>query len=268
MNIFEEFVKCQNNFDYFVENCCKIHHPIKGLIPFKLYDFQKEIIKSYNENRFVIIKKFRQGGFSTLNIVYALWLAMFQEQKQILFVTNTDREAIILGRCLENIINWMPEEFKPRMGYNCDHTKEFTTTKSIILFHSAHVYRYSMNTHVFIEEADFIPDMENYWLALYPTFVNGKCFVSSSININTIKSWFESTYNGSTKKLNQFKAIATHYKQHPDYNNSDWEIEVKKNLGESIFKKEFECVFDDDPQITKKQRIIELILELRKLITE
>jgi hypothetical protein len=30
---------------YFINNYCKISHPMKGLIPFKLYDYQEDLIK-------------------------------------------------------------------------------------------------------------------------------------------------------------------------------------------------------------------------------
>lgn len=57
-----ELKKCSENPSHFIENYIKITHPIKGLIPFKMYDSQKRIIKGFVENRFVLNEISRQFG--------------------------------------------------------------------------------------------------------------------------------------------------------------------------------------------------------------
>ena len=49
--IMREIVKCGKNPDYFITNYAKITHPMKGLIPFKTYDFQKEALKNFEDHR-------------------------------------------------------------------------------------------------------------------------------------------------------------------------------------------------------------------------
>ena len=47
---------------YFIENFVKIQHPIKGSIPFVMYDFQREMVEAFTENRYVVALTSRQMG--------------------------------------------------------------------------------------------------------------------------------------------------------------------------------------------------------------
>ena len=69
----EEIQKCVESFPYFCQKYIKILHPTKGLIPFVLYKYQSRCIREYKDNRFTIISKFRQGGLTTVTLLYGLW---------------------------------------------------------------------------------------------------------------------------------------------------------------------------------------------------
>lgn len=58
----QEYIKCAKDPVYFIENYVKIVHVDKGLIPFTPYEFQKEIIRKADQDRFVICKMPRQVG--------------------------------------------------------------------------------------------------------------------------------------------------------------------------------------------------------------
>ena len=53
--ILKELVKCGKNPSYFINNYAKISHPLKGLIPFKMYPFQEQLVEDFNDHRFNII---------------------------------------------------------------------------------------------------------------------------------------------------------------------------------------------------------------------
>ena len=40
----QEYVKCAKDPAYFMRKFCMIQHPIKGKIPFDLYDFQEKTV--------------------------------------------------------------------------------------------------------------------------------------------------------------------------------------------------------------------------------
>ena len=49
----------------------------EGLVPFKMFDFQKKIVRTIDQNRFTICKLPRQSGKSTTTIAYLLHYAIF-----------------------------------------------------------------------------------------------------------------------------------------------------------------------------------------------
>ena len=47
-----EYMKCKENPEYFIQNFVKIIHVDKGLVPFEMYDYQKDMIHKFTDNRF------------------------------------------------------------------------------------------------------------------------------------------------------------------------------------------------------------------------
>ena len=45
----KEVVKCGKSPTYFIDNYAKIPHPLKGLIPFKTYDYQSDLLENFND---------------------------------------------------------------------------------------------------------------------------------------------------------------------------------------------------------------------------
>jgi hypothetical protein len=57
-----EFRKCATDPIYFIENYIYIRHPVKGQTKFVLYDYQRELILAYHNNKEVITLFPRQSG--------------------------------------------------------------------------------------------------------------------------------------------------------------------------------------------------------------
>ena len=64
--ILREVIKAGKDPVYFTINYCRISHPQRGLIPFKAFDYQKDLLVDFNDYRFNIILKARQLGISTV----------------------------------------------------------------------------------------------------------------------------------------------------------------------------------------------------------
>jgi hypothetical protein len=58
----EEYVRCANDVEYFTEKYIKIVNIDRGLIPFDMYDYQRNMLKTFMNERFVITKMPRQSG--------------------------------------------------------------------------------------------------------------------------------------------------------------------------------------------------------------
>lgn len=57
-----EYKKCMEDPLHFVQNYIKIVSLDEGLVPFKMFPFQKEILGTIHNNRFTIAKLPRQSG--------------------------------------------------------------------------------------------------------------------------------------------------------------------------------------------------------------
>jgi hypothetical protein len=94
-----EYKKCSEDPIYFVETYMRVVHVDRGLVPFKLYPYQKQLIQNIHNNRFTITTMARQSGKSTAVIAYLLWFVLFNSYKTVLILANkaeTARE--ILGK--------------------------------------------------------------------------------------------------------------------------------------------------------------------------
>ena len=63
-DLVKEYIKCKEDIIYFVETYMKIVHVDKGLINFKLYSYQRQMLKDMQEHRFNAFCLSRQSGKS------------------------------------------------------------------------------------------------------------------------------------------------------------------------------------------------------------
>ncbi len=73
----EEYMRCKENPEHFIETHVRIVHVDKGLVPFDMYPYQKDMIQKFDGNRFVICKMPRQTGKSTTIISFLLHYVLF-----------------------------------------------------------------------------------------------------------------------------------------------------------------------------------------------
>lgn len=164
--------KCRNSCSYFIESCCKIKHPTLGVIPFKLFKYQKDSLREFRTHRFNIFRKCRQSGISTLTGVYALWLGLFFPHKTVLIVSKRDDDAKkFLDRNVKlpykYLPAWMHEIWgkpDPRSMIWNEHEVGFSNGSTITsLTSSPDTLRSNASSLNIIDEAAFMPDMETMW---------------------------------------------------------------------------------------------------------
>jgi hypothetical protein len=107
--ILREIVLCSKDPVYFIENYAKISHPIRGIVPFKLYPFQKEVLKDFKNNRFCSVLKARQMGISTLIAAYICWFMLFQKGKFVLAIATQTKVACNLVRKTKRVYKNLPD---------------------------------------------------------------------------------------------------------------------------------------------------------------
>lgn len=226
-----EIIKCAESFAYFCHKYVRIAHPIRGLLPFILYNYQRRVVKEYEEKRFSIIRKFRQGGLTTVTVLWALWRCMFKLDETIMVLSKSDREAIAAGEIVKRAIEEFPSWMQPELDKNNDHQKIFADTGCKLFFYTPEAARGRSITYLVLDEAAFIPNMEKYWKAMYPTLsTGGHCIAISTVN--GVGNWYEETYHSAERGDNDFNIIDLMYTEHPDYDDPEWVRSMRGQLGE------------------------------------
>ena len=102
-----EYKKCMDDPVYFSEKYIKVISLDRGLVPFKLYPYQKQMFEHFNEHRYNIVLACRQSGKSISACAYLLWYALFHSEKTVAILANkgaTAREMLSrITLMLENI---------------------------------------------------------------------------------------------------------------------------------------------------------------------
>ena len=110
--IMAEIIRCGKDPAYFCTKYAQISHPMKGLIPFDLYDFQTEALSDFKEHRFSVILKARQLGISTTVAAYVCWLMLFHRDKNVLVVATKLGTATNLVKKIKAIHKNLPPWLK------------------------------------------------------------------------------------------------------------------------------------------------------------
>lgn len=223
--------RCKEDFFFFCEEFIKISHPMAGIIPFKLFSYQKEVINDIINHRFVVFKKPRQSGLSTITGVYALWLALFNSYKTILIVSRKDDDSKeFLRRNIKIPYSYLPTWFKTIWkDPNPDNEHNFGFRNGSIirsLTSNKDVIRSNASSLVIIDEAAFMPEMDAMWGAGYPSLVHG----GNAICISTpgaINNWYWRTWQDATNGRDIFHPINI------EWYDMDWEIEFE-DAGELV----------------------------------
>ena len=234
----QEVIKCAKNFFYFCHRYVKILHPKFGTIPFIPYKYQRRTINCFDNHRFNMISKFRQGGLTTVTVLWCLWKCMYQKDQQIFVLSKTDREALAAGeiakRAMDNFPYWMYDSSKADLT---KHEKKFDDLGSKICFYTPEAARGKSATYIVIDEAAFIEKMEDHWKSMYPVIATGG-HIEIISTVNGLGNWYEETYHEAEAGRNFFNIIDLDYWEHPTYANPSWAKEMKANLGEKGWQQE------------------------------
>ena len=85
----QEYLKCKEDPVYFARNYIKIISLDEGIVPFKMWDFQEELIEKFHEHRFNIAKLPRQTGKSTTCVSYLLHYILLMITSTLVFLLTS-----------------------------------------------------------------------------------------------------------------------------------------------------------------------------------
>ena len=242
---FEEFVKCENDPIYFIENFCKIVTLDNGLQPFVLYECQKRKVEFITTNRKTILMEGRQQGKTVTAAACILHYSIFNADKTIAIMANKTAAAReVLSRyqtMYENLPVWMQQGVKTWNKGDVDlenGSRVFTSATT-----SSGIRGKSVNW-LYIDEAAIIPNnvADDFFASVYPTISAGETtkilLTSTPLGYNH----FWKFWNESEKGTNGFKNMFIPYTEIPG-RDADWAQEQLDMLGEVKFNQEVLCDF-------------------------
>jgi hypothetical protein len=259
--LLEDFKKCKEDPIYFISRYIKVVHPVRGLVPFDLYPFQKDIVNSLQDYRFNVLRKFRQAGCTTIASAYSLWLALFKRHQTIVILSKGDVEATEVLDRVKIMYDELPPFLQPGVAESNKHTFKLKSNSVIKSRSSGKQSGRSLaGSFLIIDEAAFIENIDTIWAAVYPIIsTGGRTFVLSTVN--GVGNWYHNIYTGAINKENAFNALDINWESHPEYKRQEnfdhlyeemekkdifvdtWEATTKLNMPVRQWLQEYECEF-------------------------
>ena len=242
--ITKEILKCGRDPAYFLDNYAKIVHQSKGLIPFRTFKFQKDLLNDFHDHRYNVILKSRQMGISTIVAGYAAWMLLFHKERNILVMATKLNTAIEIVEKVKDIIDSVPAWVKiAEVNVNNKTKLELTNGSKIHgVPTSKDAGRSQALSLLIVDEAAFVDDMDDLWTGLLPTIsTGGRCIALSTPN--GVGNWFHKTYVEAESGQNNFKPSRLPWHIHPDY-TQEWFDNMTRNMSKRQIAQEFECNFN------------------------
>ena len=241
----KEYVKCSDDPVYFVLNYMRIVNVDEGLIPFKMWDFQREMLETFYKNRFVICKMPRQVGKSTTIISYLLHQILFRDNTSIAILANkgsTARE--LLGRlqlAYENLPIWLQQGV---ITWNKGNIELENGSKVLAAATSSSAVRGGSFNILFLDEYAFVPNSQadQFFNSVYPTISSGKTSQVLVVSTPNGLNHFYRMWSDATNKRSNYVPIEVHWSQVPG-RDEQWKEETIRNTSLDQFKVEFETEF-------------------------
>ena len=241
----KEYLKCKDDPVYFARNYIKIISLDEGIVPFKMWDFQEELIESFHENRFNIAKLPRQTGKSTTCVSYLLHYILFNDNVNVGILANklsTARD--LLGRlqlAYEQLPLWIQQGI---VVYNKGSMELENGSKILAASTSASAVRGMSFNIIFLDEFAFIPNhiAEQFFSSVYPTITSGTSTKVIIISTPNGMNHFYKLWVDAQKGRNGYAWNEVHWSKVPG-RDAKWKETTIANTSERQFTQEFECEF-------------------------
>ena len=257
-----ELARCAQDIVYFAEKYAVVMTD-DGIQQVKLREYQKKMLRNFQDERFNIVLAARQMGKTVTASIFNAWYVTFNTDKNTLLLANkSDSTKEIIDKA-KVVVENLPFFMKPGiikydvMNVRCDNgcrlIGQSTTAKSGIGFTIHNLYLDEF-AHIHPSIAD------TFYENVYPTLSSSKV---SRITITSTPNGFNKFYNiyaAAERGDNEYNAMRVDWWEHPDRDDAWYERELA-NLGTiEAFNKQYGNEFVSssnlllDPVDMKKMR--------------
>ncbi len=253
-----ELSLCANDPIYFIDNFCWVQHAVRGKIPFKLYRYQRDLLKCYHDNRYSINMLGRQMGKTACAAAYLVWRALFVADSTILIAAHKFAGAQEIMQRVRYTYETLPDFLKAgATSYNKGSIDFDNGSRIMSATTTDNTGRGMSISLLYCDEFAFVKPRiaTEFWTSISPTLATGgKCIITSTPNQDDdqfARIWKEAEKKideygnpnaDPTLGLNGFANIQFKWDRHPERNEA-WAIEERSKIGEERFRREHECEF-------------------------
>jgi len=241
----QEYLKCAQDPIYFAEKYIQIVHVDHGLIPIKLYDYQKDIINAITNGRRVTVNTSRQAGKTTTAVAVILHYSIFNSHKTIALLANKgDAAREILERiqiAYEALPKWLQQGV---IEWNKGSVEFENGSKIIAAATSGSAIRGKSISFLYIDETAFVENWDEFFASVFPTISSGKTTKILLTSTPNGLNHFYKTCEGAKEDKNGYAYIEVPWYKVPGRDEA-WKTETLAAMDDDLekFAQEFCCEF-------------------------
>jgi hypothetical protein len=240
-----EIAKCIEDPVYFIKTYVKIVNVDKGLVPFDMWSFQEDMIKSFHENRFSICKMPRQIGKTTTTVGYMLWCVLFNDEYNIAILANKGSLAQEILSRLQKAYEYLPIWLQQGIiVWNKRNIELENGSKIFAYATSASGVRGGSYNLIFLDEFAFVQHnmAQDFFQSTYPVISSGSTTKVIIVSTPNGLNLFYKMWTDSIEKRSSYVPLEVHWSMVPG-RNEKWKEETIRNTSEEQFRQEFEVEF-------------------------
>jgi hypothetical protein len=240
-----EFKKCMDDPVYFAETYIRIVNVDRGLVPFSLWPFQRNMIETYYKNRFVIAKMPRQVGKTSTVVAYILHQILFRQNISVAILANKGSMARdILGRlqlAYEYLPKWLQQGI---IEWNKGSVVLENGSKVLAASTSSSSVRGGTYNILMLDEFAFVPNnqAEQFFTSVYPTISSGQSTQVIITSTPNGMNHFYRIWKDAEEKRSNYVTLSVHWSEVPGRTQA-WMEETIKNTSQRQFDQEFNTEF-------------------------
>ncbi|MBT97043.1 MAG: hypothetical protein CL902_00235 [Dehalococcoidia bacterium] len=228
-----EWRRCVDDERHFLRNYWHIAHPAYGRILFDLRAAQSNALTHWDEHRYSLTLKARQIGWTTLVAAHQFWLAFFKPDQNIIDLSRTERESVLLLRKskygFQHMPDWMLER-GPQTLVEHQQRMAFSNGSQIPSMPSASdPARGESASLVVVDEWAFLPNPEEAWASIEPVADVGGRIIGLS-TANGSGNFFHGLWVGSQTGTNRFAPMFFPWSASEDRDESWYESKKESML--------------------------------------
>jgi hypothetical protein len=240
-----EIAKCIEDPVYFIKTYVKIVNVDKGLVPFDMWPFQEQMVKSFHENRFSISKMPRQVGKTTTTVGYMLWCVLFNDEYNVAILANKGGLAQEILSRLQKAYEYLPLWLQQGIiVWNKRNIELENGSKIFAYATSASGVRGGSYNLIFLDEFAFVPHnmAQDFFQSTYPVISSGSTSKVIIVSTPNGLNLFYKMWTDAIEKRSSYTPVEVHWSMVPG-RDEKWKEETIRNTSEEQFRVEFETEF-------------------------